>query len=167
VIRGEDNPVRRADLPLKYRLMLASYPWRRSDAVSPARLRRPLTEARVALVSTAGLVPPGEQAFDLDRRGGDPSFRLIPAGTDPRRLSVHHRSEAFDRRPLEADPGVVFPSDRLSALAERGTIGSVAPRHLSFMGSITAPGRLRREFAPRAADLLAADGVDVALLVPV
>jgi hypothetical protein len=34
------------------------------------------------------------------------------------------------------------------------------------MGSITAPGRLVAETAPQAADLLAADGVDVALLVP-
>jgi D-proline reductase (dithiol) PrdB len=46
-------------------------------------------------------------------------------------------------------------------------IGNVAPRHLSFMGSITAPGRLRTETAPEAAGLLVEDGVDVALLVPV
>jgi hypothetical protein len=43
----------------------------------------------------------------------------------------------------------------------------LAPRHLSFMGSITAPGRLVAESAPEAAQLLVDDGVDVALLVPV
>ena len=35
------------------------------------------------------------------------------------------------------------------------------------MGSITAPGRLRGESAPEAAELFVADRVDVALLVPV
>ena len=47
-----------------------------------------------------------------------------------------------------------------------GTIGRLAPRAISFMGSISAPGRLVMETAPEAAALLEADGVDVALLVP-
>ena len=51
-------------------------------------------------------------------------------------------------------------------MAARGEIGSLNGRALSFMGSITAPGRLVKETAPAAAALLAADGVDVALLVP-
>ena len=40
-------------------------------------------------------------------------------------------------------------------------------RHLSFMGSITAPGRLLRDTAPEAARLLKEDGVDLAFLTPV
>ena len=50
---------------------------------------------------------------------------------------------------------------------ERGRIGSVNRRHLSFMGSITAPGRLIRQSAPDAARWLVEDAVDIALLVPV
>jgi len=46
-------------------------------------------------------------------------------------------------------------------------IGEVAPRHFSFMGSLTAPGRLIKQTAPAAADLLVEDQVDIALLVPV
>ena len=68
---------------------------------------------------------------------------------------------------MTADIDVVFPLDSLKALVANGEIGDVAPRHLSFMGSITAPTRLVRESAPAAADLLVADQVDVALLVPV
>ena len=52
-------------------------------------------------------------------------------------------------------------------MAAEGRIGEVNHRHLSFMGSITAPGRLVRDHAPEAARLLVSDGVDVALLVPV
>ena len=52
-------------LPLKYRLWLAAYRWRRADVVPPARLRRPVTDATVALVTSAGLVAPGDTPFDL------------------------------------------------------------------------------------------------------
>ena len=68
---------------------------------------------------------------------------------------------------MAADVNVVFPIDSLKVLVAAGEIGDVAPRHLSFMGSITAPTRLVRESAPAAADLLVADQVDIALLVPV
>ena len=159
--------MRPADLPLKYRLLLSAYPWRRAERLPAATLRRPLAQARVALVTSAGLVAPGDLPFDLSLKGGDWSYRLIGGDTDLRTLTMHHRSDAFDSAPIAADRNVAFPLDRLRELAARGLIGSVAPRHLSFMGSITAPGRLRAHSAPEAAEHLAADGVDVALLVPV
>ena len=155
------------ELPRKYRLLLKTYPWRRSDPIPAAVRRQPLSASRVALVTSAGLVAPGSPPFDLSRRGGDPSFRVIPADTPGERLAVHHRSEAFDRTGLADDLNVVFPRDALEQLALEGAIGGVAPRHLSFMGSITAPGRLIRESAPEAAGVLVGDAVDVALLVPV
>jgi D-proline reductase (dithiol) PrdB len=159
--------VRPNELPLKHRLFLRTYVWRTAARVAAAELRRPVTECRVALVTTAGLVPPGDPPFDLQRRGGDWSFRVLGASADLSRLSIHHRSDAFDRAAGEADPNVVLPLDALRGLAARRAIGELAPRHVSFMGSITAPARLVRESAPAAADLLVADGVDVALLVPV
>ena len=61
----------------------------------------------------------------------------------------------------------MLPIERLRELAERGRIGSANHRHLSFMGSITAPESLVKRSAPEAARTLVADGVDVALLVPV
>ncbi len=156
-----------AALPLKYRLLLKAYPWRRTEPVPAAARRQPLALSRVALVTSAGLVAPGSQPFDLARRGGDPSFRTIPADAPDDTLTVHHRSETFDRTGLAEDLNVIFPRDALAQLARERRIGEIAPRHLSFMGSITAPGRLIREFAPDAAALLAGDAVDVALLVPV
>jgi len=159
--------VRASDLPIKYRLMMKAYRWRRIEPVPAALLRQPLASARVAIVTSAGLVVRGEPPFDLARRGGDPSFRLIPDAAAPADLEIHHRSEAFDRTGLARDLNVAFPRDVLAELARAGSIGSVAARHVSFMGSITAPGRLIRESAPEAAAVLHADRVDVALLVPV
>ena len=154
-------------LPLKYRLLLKTYRWRRIEPVPAAARRLALAQSRVALVTSAGLVASGSPPFDLSRRGGDPSFRMIPADAPDDTLAVHHRSEAFDRTGLAEDLNVVFPRATLAQLALEGVIGEVAPRHLSFMGSITAPGRLISEFAPEAARILVGDAVDVALLVPV
>jgi D-proline reductase (dithiol) PrdB len=155
------------DLPMWLRATLRMYPWRRVDPVPCAPLRKPPSSARVALVTTAGLVPKGAPPFDAAVRGGDPSYRVIGADSELARLEEHHRSSSFDHAGIEQDRNVAFPLDRLRELARAGEVGSVAPQHLSFMGSITAPGRLVRYSAPEAAALLIADQVDIALLVPV
>lgn len=158
---------RLADLPLWLRLRLQLYAWRRIEPVPCATLRRPLAACRVALVTTAGLVAHGQPPFDEEFRGGDPSFRVIDRDVDLATLGEFHRSEAFDHTGIEADRNLALPLDRLRELAAAGVIGEVAPRHLSFMGSITAPGRLVRDHVPGAAEVLLRDEVDLALLVPV
>lgn len=156
-----------SEFNLKVRAMLAIYRWRRIDPMPWAEPRRPLTEANVGLVSTAGLVLPGQTPFDDAVKGGDYSFREVPSSTDPQSLVESHRSDAFSRDGLEADRNLVFPIDRMRELERDGAIGLFNPRCLSFMGSITAPKRLMLETAPAAAELFVRDGVDVALLVPV
>ncbi|HZF69037.1 MAG TPA: glycine/sarcosine/betaine reductase selenoprotein B family protein [Gemmatirosa sp.] len=155
------------ELPLRYRLALAIYPWRRIDPVPWTPLAGPLAAARVALVSSAGLYRPGEDAPFAHVRGGDTSWRAIPDAVPSAALGFGQTSDAFDRAPAEADRELVWPRAHLHALAASGTIGAVAPRHLSFNGSITAPARLVRQSAPEMAEVLRADMVDAALLVPV
>ena len=149
------------------RLFLKTYHWRRIDPVPWKPLTKPLSQSRLALVSSAGFVLPGQPAFDESFRGGDPSFREIPADADVRSMVETHRSESFDHTGMGQDPNLAFPLDRVRERAAAGSIGAVNRRHLSCMGSITAPGRLMRDTAPPAARLLAEDGVDAALLVPV
>ncbi len=156
-----------SEFPLKFRLFLRAYRWRRIDPIPWAPLRKPLAECRLALVSSAGLVTPAQEPFDSSRRGGDPSFREIPADVRVSTLVDTHRSETFDHTGIRRDPNLAFPIDRVRELAAAGRIGSVGRRHLSFMGSITAPGRFVRDSVPPAAAGLVEDGVDVALLVPV
>ena len=152
-------------LPLK--LFLKAYSWRKIDPVTWAPRKKPLSECRLALVSTAAFVLHGQKPFDDSIRGGDFSFREIPGDADVHQLIESHRSESFDHAGMRRDPNLAFPLDRARELAERGRIGSLNRRHLSFMGSITAPGRLIQQTAPAAAQLLVEDKVDVALLVPV
>jgi len=155
------------EFSLAVRLFLKGYRWRRIDPVPWAVLDKPLVQCRVALVSSAGFVVGGQPPFDPSVRGGDVSFRDIPASVDVRELIDTHRSQTFDHAGLRRDPNLAFPIDRLRELVQRGRIGSVSARHVSFMGSISAPGRLVRDTAPAMARQLRADGVDVALLVPV
>jgi D-proline reductase (dithiol) PrdB len=156
-----------SEFSLPIRLFLKAYPWRRVDPVPWTVLRKPLTECRLALVSSAGLVLKSQTPFDDSVAGGDFSFREIPSDTQVRDLMDTHRSDSFDHSGMCADPNLVFPIDRVRELAAQGRIGSVNHRHLSLMGSITAPGRLMKQTAPEAARWLASDSVDVALLVPV
>jgi D-proline reductase (dithiol) PrdB len=68
---------------------------------------------------------------------------------------------------ITSDKNLALPLDRLKSPAEDGVIGSVAPRHCSFMASIVAPGRLIANTAPEVARMLLEDAVDVVLLTPV
>ena len=156
-----------SEFSLPTRAFLKAYRWRRIDPVPWSPLRKPLTESNVALVTTAGLVLPDQPPFDDGVKGGDTSFREIPADADVRSLIDTHRSETFDHSGIAADPNLAFPLDRLHELARGGVIGRTNRRHLSFMGSITATARLVKERAPEAARLLVEDKVDAALLVPV
>ena len=155
------------EFSLDLRLFLTAYPWRRIDPVPWTPLRKPLSECRVALISSASFILPGQEPFDESARGGDPTFREIPSETDVRDLIDTHPSKNFDHAGVRKDPNMALPIDRVRELVERGRIGSVNTRHFSFRGAILAPGRLMRDTAPVAARSLVEDGVDVALLVPV
>jgi D-proline reductase (dithiol) PrdB len=120
-----------------------------------------LSQRRIAIVSSAGLVVRGEDPF----RGRDPDYRAIPASVEPEELLCSHISINFDRTGLHEDWNVVFPLDRLRELAAERAIGSVAQTHYSFMGA-TDPVQMEphaRELAGR----LKSDQVDAVILSPV
>jgi D-proline reductase (dithiol) PrdB len=156
-----------SDLKLAYQLFMKAYPYRRVDWRPGAHLEKPLDEARIAVVTTAAFFRPDQPRFDTSIRGGDFSYRVIPADTDLTTLGIAHRSDAFDIRGITSDKNVALPLDRLKEMAQEGIIGSVAPRHFSFMGSIAAPGRLVAKTAPEVARMLREDAVDAVLLTPV
>jgi D-proline reductase (dithiol) PrdB len=156
-----------ATMNTKLKLFMRAYRWRKLGEIAPARRAKALSECRVALVSSAGLVAPGQKPYDPKVRGGDWSWRAIPGDIEVQGLTEHHRSDSFDHSGIEADRNMGMPLDRLRELAEEGAIGEVAPRHISVMGSITAPGRFIRTTVPEIVDALTADDVDVALMVPV
>ena len=120
-----------------------------------------LSQRRVAIVSSAGLVVRGESPF----RGRDADYRVIPAATKADELLISHISINFDRTGFHEDWNVVFPLDRLRELAAEGMIGGVASTHYSFMGA-TDPVEME-PYARELAGRLKQDGVAAAILPPV
>ena len=123
---------------------------------------RPLQESTVAIVSTAGL----HRREDAPFVPGAVDYRLLPGDVDFADVVVSHISANFDRSAFQQDPNIWFPLDRLREMAEAGEIGGVSKWHYSFMGAQPNHQALA-EAGEEVGRLLAADEVDVALLVPV
>jgi len=156
-----------SEFPLKYRIFLKAYRWRRIDPVPWAPLKKSVAQSRLVLVSSAGIVTSEQKPFDNSIRGGDPSIREIPSDVDVTTLIETHRSDAFDHTGIRQDPNLAFPADRLGELSAAGIIGSLNHRYLSIMGSVTAPGRLIKRTIPQVVPKLVEDRIDIALLIPV
>jgi D-proline reductase (dithiol) PrdB len=118
-----------------------------------------LSEAKVAIVTTGALVTGDHTDWNL----WDQTFRELPRAE--REFRMAHWSLNFDRTGFTTDINVLYPIDRLEELAAEGIIGSVAPRHLSFLGAQhDTLSTIRLDTGPAAAKLLRDDGVDVVLL---
>lgn len=147
------------------RRILPDFEWVACSDPSPIiPLRRPLSQSRIAMVTTCGAHTAGDRAFDLKSRTGDPSYREIPGDIAADQLRLSH--VGYDTRKVSADVNCVFPLERLREIEDEGVIGSLNHRHFSFMGYIPIVQPLMQETGPEVARKLRADGVDLVLLAP-
>ena len=135
-----------------------------------APISKPLDRCRVALISSAGLALRTDQPFDQQGERdnpwwGDPSWRALPAELDSADVTIGHLH--IDHRPVEQDIDVVLPVHRLRELVDQGVVGGISPRHFSIMGYQLDATELVTSSGPELGAALVADGVDLALLVPV
>jgi D-proline reductase (dithiol) PrdB len=121
-------------------------------------------EARVALVSTAGLCLPEHQPFDRVTHSGDSSFREVAGDADVTQLRLWWDKEGTQF--ATQDLNCAFPLPLLHELQTAGEIGSVAATHYSFSGSIPDPEPLLDDYAPAMAAALIRDAVDAVLVAP-
>lgn len=128
---------------------------------TPWVMAKSVNEARIAIISTAGLQRRGDRPFSVESS----DYRPLLGDTAAADLVMSHISPNFDRSGFQQDHNVVFPIDRLNELAAAGAVGSVASIHYSFMGA-THPAKMER-VARQLAGLLKQDRVDSVLLVPV
>ncbi|MEM7218621.1 MAG: glycine/sarcosine/betaine reductase selenoprotein B family protein [Pseudomonadota bacterium] len=122
----------------------------------------PLRDAKVAIVSTAGLHRRGDAPFSV----GAVDYRLLPQDVDFADVVMSHISTNFDRSGFQQDPNLWFPLDRLREMASDGEIGGLSQWHYSFMGA-QPNHEVLRSTGEEVGALLARDEVDVALLIPV
>jgi hypothetical protein len=130
-----------------------------------------LSEAKVALLSTAGLSMKGDPPFDMERERreplwGDPSWRRLRADVTSAGVEVNHLHIKTDY--IEQDLNVALPLDRLGELVAEDAVGSMADTHYSTMGFQGADTSVvENQSAPEIAESLLAEGVDLLLLAPV
>ena len=123
---------------------------------------KPLAESTIALISTAGLHRRSDPPF----KAGAIDYRILPGDVDFADVIASHISSNFDRSGFQRDPNIWLPLDRLREMAANGEIGGISKWHYTFMG-----GQNNHEALADAGEevgrLLAADEVDVALMIPV
>ena len=127
---------------------------------------KPLSQCRVAVLTTAGLYVPGEQppfrAKDIE---GDWTLRELPQDVPLASLAIAH--DHYDHTRANADRNCVYPLERLRELVADGTIGSLAPVHFSISGYCTRPDLIVERTAPQVVQRLRTMAVDVLLHIPV
>ncbi len=145
--------------------ILPDFDWTTYPAPSQINpLRKPLSQACVAMVTTAGVHLAADRPFNLLSRTGDSSYREIPDRAAWEDLRLSH--VGYQTRKVSQDINCVFPLQRLHELQAEGRIGSVNRRHFSFMGYIPIVEPLLEGTGPEVAGKLREDGVDLVLLVP-
>jgi glycine/betaine/sarcosine/D-proline reductase family selenoprotein B len=130
-------------------------------------LRKPLSQSRVAIVTTAAPFDPanGDQGPGAKYNGGAKFYSVYDGDTSKTHdLRISHI--AYDRVHTKADDsGTWFPLPQLQRVAREGRIGEIAPR---FFGAPTNRSQ-RVTIETDAPEILArcrADQVDAAVLVP-
>lgn len=154
--------VRLADLPKSEREHLVS---KNQPPLGPpawVHLSKPISDLRIALITTAGLHFRDDPAFEFS----DATFRPISGDEDANNLIMSHSSVNFDKSGFAEDVNLVFPIDRFRELQAAGEIGTLADTHYSFMGAGLQP-EFYEASAVQVAGMLKKDQVDAVFLTPV
>lgn len=135
-----------------------------SSVASPppiAKVKKPLKDSKIAFITTAGVHLKEDEPFDVN---GDYTFRIIPGDVDFSNLKITH--DHYDKKEALKDINCVFPLEILRNLRDEMYIKDIAPRNFSFMGYIPNTDPLINISAPKIADMLVEDNVDIVILSP-
>ncbi len=136
----------------------------KDDFIPLAELKKPLTDARLTFVSTAGVQPKNTLPFDTAHPVGDYTFRRVPSRSKPEELEIHQLK--YPTVGAERDLNVIFPIERLQELAADKIIGGLTTDFFSFIGYNMDAERLEKTLAEDIADAVEAEKPDVVLLAP-
>ena len=126
-----------AFLPRAFRAMFEDSPEFDHEPVW-ANFDKPLEEATIGLLSSAGIYLQGEQeGFDVERERqeptwGDPTHRIIRADAVQADIGATHLHIRTDD--LLQDVDVALPINRLHELVSEGWVGASSKEHFSVMG---------------------------------
>ncbi|MEX2615868.1 MAG: glycine/sarcosine/betaine reductase selenoprotein B family protein [Alphaproteobacteria bacterium] len=142
------------------------YRWAHFEDVPFTPLKKPLSESRLALVSTSeiALRTWEDQRTPLEK--GE-TGNVYPIPSDTPEEDIYSQSKSFDRfaTTLE-DVNAFFPLTRLKELQAAGRIGSLA-RTMHGVYNAYSQRKTREIDAPDVLAKLQAEAVDVVVLTPV
>ena len=139
------------------------YPMPNVDRVEPAAPLKELKNAKIALVTSGGVVPVGNPDHIEScnaSRCGKYSIEGLDTATKEAWQSVHG---GYDRRYINEDPNLVLGLDVLRKLEREGFFGELVNYFHSTVGNGTATDSAKR-FAQEYVPQLQADGVDAVIL---
>ena len=148
------------------RFITAYEPWESGEAIPWSPPLKPLSECKLALVTTSGVHHTTQEPFDMQDNEGDPTFRPIDGASIGSSYKITH--DYYDHSDAEKDLNIIFPIKRLQELQAEGVIGQLAETHYSFMGHIDGRhiATLVKKTAQQVVQGLRQEQVDVVLLTP-
>lgn len=139
------------------------YRWYYAEEAPPfARLKKPIAESRLGVLSTSGAYVAGQVAYHYK---DDTSTRAIPKSTPTENMRFSHITENY-LVSSRKDPNCIVPLDALRRLESEGAIGEVADDLYSCMGGVYSQRRVREELIPDITARFTEQKIDAALLIP-
>lgn len=144
--------------------LMAPRPYPTPPNFEPPRLTplaKPISESTVGIFTSAGVQLANDRPL---AETNDLTYRLISREAPTSALVLAHKTPV--RVWAVQDINVAFPRDRLIELEAEGTIGRLAPRSVSMVGSITRYSELIQNTVPAIQKEFESQGVDLVFLFP-
>lgn len=162
--RGSERAVELLVKKIKGEETYTDYPMPKVDRVAPAPALKDLAHAKIALITSGGVVPQGNPDH-IESSSATKWGKYSIAGMDHADkkdfMTVHG---GYDRAFITEDPDLCIPVDALRNLEKRGVIGKLADYFITTTGTGTATNSAKR-FAEEFLPTLKQDGIDAVLLV--
>ncbi|KAB2879077.1 hypothetical protein F9K33_10880 [bacterium] len=143
---------------------LRDYTWIVNNDAPWKHLSKNLSEAKVALITTAGLYNwKLTKHYNLGDDNGDASYREIKKDVTQQDIRVSHKVIEL-KNGAGLDYNCIFPLDRLLEMEKEKRISSVSEIHFSVMGEIKDPKGFLDETVPRIIKTLQKFLVDVVII---
>jgi D-proline reductase (dithiol) PrdB len=130
---------------------------------------KPLRQATLALVTSAGISLKTDPPFDMEREKreaiwGDRSYRSIPRATTEKEIDVNHLH--INTTYIKQDINVMLPLARMAEFEKEGVIGRLASTSYSFYGFQWENTEFLKEAIAPISKKMKLEGVEAVLLTP-
>jgi len=143
------------------------YQWSHFDDVPFASLKKPLSQCRVALVSTSDVAVRAIDGEGRDKNGENLVGSVYSIATDTPSDRLFSRQEHYDKYATHLDDvNTYFPVTRLQEKVEQGRLGSIAPRCHGVYTAYSQKNTIELD-GPEVLKRCREDEVDIAVLTPV